>query len=193
MVTGTAGGVFGITEVCTECRGRGLIVDDPCPICHGSGREMSTKSMQVRIPAGVTDGQKIRIKGKGGAGENGGPAGDLYVNVHVRPHRIFGRKGDNLTLTVPVLFTEAALGAEIEVPTLRGQRVRLRLPEGTPNGRTFRVRGKGVARKDGSYGDLLATVEVQVPTALTPAAREALEQFRSVADGANPRAGLFVT
>lgn len=190
MVTGTAGGVFGITEVCTECRGRGLIVDDPCPICNGSGREMSTKSMQVRIPAGVTDGQKIRIKGKGGAGENGGAAGDLYVNVHVRPHRIFGRKGDNLTLTVPVLFTEAALGAEIEVPTLRGQRVRLRLPEGTPNGRTFRVRGKGVAKKDGSYGDLLATVEVQVPTSLPPEAREALERFRSIADGANPRARL---
>ena len=191
MVTGTAGGVFGISEVCPDCRGRGLIVDDPCPICHGSGREMSTNTMQVRIPAGVTDGQKIRIKGRGGAGENGGAAGDLYVNVHVRPHRIFGRKGDNLTLTVPVLFTEAALGAEIEVPTLQGQRIRLRIPEGTPNGRTFRVRGKGVQRKNGSSGDLLVTVEVQVPEQLDEAAAKALKDYASAVGAANPRAGLF--
>ncbi|WP_040158346.1 molecular chaperone DnaJ [Nigerium massiliense] len=191
MVTGTSGGVFGINDVCPDCRGRGLIVDDPCPDCHGSGRQMSTKTMQVRIPAGVTDGQKIRIKGKGGAGENGGATGDLYVVVHVRPHRLFGRKGDNLTLTAPVLFTEAALGADIEVPTLQGQRVKLRLPEGTPNGRTFRVRGKGVSKKDGSRGDLLVTVEVQVPTTLTPEARGSLEEFRDAAAPADPRAGLF--
>ena len=191
MVTGTAGGVFGISEVCPDCRGRGLIVDDPCPICHGSGREMSTNTMQVRIPAGVTDGQKIRIKGRGGAGENGGAAGDLYVNVHVRPHRIFGRKGDNLTLTVPVLFTEAALGAEIEVPTLQGQRIRLRIPEGTPNGRTFRVRGKGVHKKDGTYGDLLVTVDVQVPATLDERAKDVLREYRTAAAGADPRTGLF--
>ena len=116
MQTSTSGGVFAVTEPCRDCRGRGMVVDDPCPVCHGSGRGKSTKTMQVRIPAGVTDGQRIRLKGKGGAGENGGAAGDLYVVVHVRPHPIFGRKGDNLTLTAPVTFTEAALGAEIEVP-----------------------------------------------------------------------------
>ena len=131
-----------VTEPCRECRGRGMVVDDPCPVCLGSGRGKSTKTMQVRIPAGVTDGQRIRLKGRGGAGENGGAAGDLYVIVHVRPHPIFGRKGDNLTLTAPVTFQEAALGAEIEVPTLGGQAVKLRLLPGTPNGRTLRVRGK---------------------------------------------------
>ena len=187
----SSGGVFGISEVCSDCRGRGLIVDDPCPHCHGSGREMSAKTMQVRIPAGVTDGQKIRIKGKGGAGENGGAAGDLYVLVHVRPDKLFGRKGDNLTLTAPVLFTEAALGADIQVPTLQGQTIRLRIPEGTPNGRTFRVRGKGVSKKDGSHGDLLVTVEVQVPGQLNSEAREALEQYRAAASASDPRASLF--
>lgn len=191
MVSGQAGGMFGISEPCSDCRGRGLIVDDPCPFCHGSGREMSSKSMQVRIPAGVTDGQRIRIKGRGGAGENGGAAGDLYVVVHVRPHEIFGRKDDNLTLTVPVLFTEAALGAEIEVPTLQGQKVRLRLPAGTPNGRTFRVRGKGVAKKNGGRGDLLVTVEVQVPKNLDEQARQHLEDFQAAANGHDPRAKLF--
>jgi len=190
MVTGTAGGVFGITEPCPECHGRGLVVEDPCPVCAGSGREMSTRTMQVRIPAGVTDGQRIRIKGRGAAGENGGAAGDLYVLVHVRPHRLFGRSGDNITLTVPVLFTEAALGAEIEAPTLQGQRVRLRLPAGTPNGRTFRVRGKGVARKDGTRGDLLITVDVQVPHHLTPEATAALEAYRDALRAPDPRAGL---
>ena len=121
-----------MTEPCRECRGRGMVVDDPCPVCLGSGRGKSTKTMQVRIPAGVTDGQRIRLKGRGGAGENGGAAGDLYVIVHVRPHPIFGRKGDNLTLTAPVTFQEAALGAEIEVPTLGGQAVKLRLYPGRP-------------------------------------------------------------
>ena len=136
--------------------------------------------MQVRIPAGVTDSQKIRIKGKGSAGENGGPAGDLYVLVHVRPHPVFGRNGDNLTITAPVTFAEAALGADIEVPTLQGQRVKLRLAPGTPNGRTLRVRGKGVHRGNGTSGDLLVTVEVQVPAQLDPAAAEALKQYDAV-------------
>ena len=117
MQTSTSGGVFQVTEPCRDCRGRGMIVDDPCPVCHGSGRGKSTKTMQVRIPAGVTDGQRIRLKGRGGAGENGGAPGDLYVVVHVRPHPVFGRRDDNLTLTAPVTFAEAALGAEIEVPT----------------------------------------------------------------------------
>jgi molecular chaperone DnaJ len=168
-----------------------MVVDDPCPVCHGSGRGKSTKTMQVRIPAGVTDNQRIRLKGKGGAGENGGAAGDLYVMVHVRSHPIFGRKGDNLTLTAPVTFTEAALGAEIEVPTLGGPPVKLRIPPGTPNGRTFRVRGKGVRKRDNSRGDLLVAVEVLVPAALSDQARQALASYAEAVGSADPRAKLF--
>jgi molecular chaperone DnaJ len=147
--------------------------------------------MQVRIPAGVTDGQRIRLKGRGGAGENGGAPGDLYVIVHVRPHPIFGRKGDNLTLTAPVTFQEAALGAEIDVPTLGGPPVKLRLSPGTPNGRTLRVRGKGVSKRDGTKGDLLVTVEVLVPQALNEQAREALNSYAEAVGSVNPRAKLF--
>jgi molecular chaperone DnaJ len=191
MQTSTSGGVFAVTEPCRECRGRGMVVDDPCPVCHGSGRGKSTKTMQVRIPAGVTDGQRIRLKGRGGAGENGGAPGDLYVTVHVRPHPIFGRKADNLTLTAPVTFQEAALGAEIEVPTLHGAPVKLRVPPGTPNGRTFRVRGKGVGKRDGNQGDLLVTVEVLVPEALNEQAREALNSYAEAVGSVNPRAKLF--
>jgi molecular chaperone DnaJ len=168
-----------------------MIVDDPCPVCHGSGRGKSTKTMQVRIPAGVTDGQRIRLKGRGGAGENGGAPGDLYVIVHVRPHPVFGRKGDNLTLTAPVTFQEAALGAEIEVPTLNGAPVKLRLSPGTPNGRTLRVRGKGVGKRDGNKGDLLVTVEVLVPSALNDEARAALNSYAEAVGSVNPRAKLF--
>ena len=186
----TSGG-FAIAEPCPDCRGRGLVVEDPCPECSGSGRARSTNTMQVRVPAGVTDGQRIRIKGKGGAGENGGAPGDLYVLVNVRPHPVFGRKGDNLTLQAPVTFPEAALGADIEVPTLGGPKVRLRVPSGTPNGRTFRVRGKGVRKANGDHGDLLVTVEVQVPSSLSAEAEAALRKYADVVGSGNPRAGLF--
>ena len=152
-----------MNETCPACGGRGLVVDDPCPTCHGSGRGLSNRTISARIPAGVKDGQRIRLRGKGASGERGGPAGDLYVTVKVAPHRLFGRRGDNLTLTVPVSFDEAALGADIKVPTLGGAPVTVKIPPGTPNGRTFRVRGKGAARKDGHHGDLLVTVEVHVP------------------------------
>jgi molecular chaperone DnaJ len=191
MQTSTSGGVFAVTEPCRDCRGRGMVVDDPCPVCHGSGRGKSTRTMQVRIPAGVTDSQRIRLKGKGGAGENGGAAGDLYVIVHVRPHPVFGRRGDNLSLTAPVTFNEAALGAEIEVPTLGGAPVTLRVPSGTPNGRTFRVRGKGVGKRDGSRGDLLVSVEVTVPEELDEQARAALSSYGEAVGTSNPRAKLF--
>ncbi len=191
MQTSTSGGVFAVTEPCRDCRGRGMVVDDPCPVCHGSGRGKSTKTMQVRIPAGVTDGSRIRLKGKGSAGENGGAAGDLYVVVHVRPHPVFGRKGDNLTLTAPVTFTEAALGATIEVPTLDGPAVKLKLAPGTPNGRTLRVRGKGVSRRDGTRGDLLVTIEVTVPDQLNAAAKQALSSYAEAMGSVNPRSRLF--
>lgn len=191
MQTSVQGGVFAMTEPCTECKGRGLVVDQPCETCHGSGRGQSSKTMQVRIPAGVQDGQRIRLKGKGAAGERGGPAGDLYVTVHVKPHRIFGRQGEHLTLNVPVSFTEAALGAEIKVPTLDGMPVTVRIPAGTANGSKLRVRGKGSVRRDGTKGDLLLTIEVQVPHELTDEQKEKLQEFNSASDHPDLRAGLF--
>ncbi len=184
-------GNFAFSEPCKTCRGRGLVVDDPCPACSGSGRAMSTRTIQARIPAGVGDGQRIKLKGKGAPGERGGPAGDLYVRVHVSPHPVFGRSGHNLTVTVPVTFPEATLGAEIKVPSHRGMPVSVRIPAGTPNGRTFRVRGKGVRRSDGTMGDLLVTVNVQVPKDLGDKAKQALETFREVTAGPDPRDELL--
>ncbi|WP_188188629.1 molecular chaperone DnaJ [Nonomuraea sp. SYSU D8015] len=184
-------GSFAFSEPCRDCKGRGLIVDDPCPVCEGSGRAKSTRTIQARIPAGVADGQRVKLKAKGAPGENGGPAGDLYIQTHVKPHAVFGRSGDNLTITVPVTFTEAALGAEIKVPILKGMPVTLRIPPGTPNGRTFRVRGRGVARKDGTKGDLLATVEVVVPKTLDDKSRELLTEFNTATAGEDPRADLI--
>lgn len=191
MQSSQAGGVFHMSEPCTECLGRGLIVEDPCPDCEGSGRGRSAKTMQVRIPAGVADGQRIRLKGKGAAGENGGASGDLYVSVKVTPHRLFGRSGNNLTLEVPVTFTEASLGAEITIPTLSGPNVKLRVPPSTPNGRTMRVRGKGARKSDGTMGDLLVTLNVQVPEGLTEEAKRALLEYAEKAHESNPRASLF--
>ena len=184
-------GNFAFSEPCKTCRGRGLVVDDPCPACSGSGRAMSTRTIQARIPAGVGDGQRIKLKGKGAPGERGGPAGDLYVRVHVSPHPVFGRSGHNLTVTVPVTFPEATLGAEIKVPSHRGMPVSVRIPAGTPNGRTFRVRGKGVRRSDGTIGDLLVTVNVQVPKDLSDKAKQALETFREATAGPDPRDELL--
>jgi molecular chaperone DnaJ len=186
-------GNFAFSEPCKTCRGRGLVVDDPCTECAGSGRAMSSRTVRARIQAGVADGQRIKIPGKGAPGERGGPAGDLYVLVHVEPHPhgVFGRSGSNLTITVPVTFSEAALGAEIKVPSHGGMPVTLRIDAGTPNGRTFRVRGKGVRRKDGTVGDMLVTVSVQVPQELNDKAKDALETFRDATAGPDPRAELL--
>ncbi len=191
MRAASVGGAFTMNETCPTCRGRGLVVDDPCPTCHGSGRGMSNRTISARIPAGVKDGQRIRLRGKGANGERGGPPGDLYVTVKVSGHPLFGRKADNLTLNVPVSFAEAALGADIKVPTLNGAPVTLKIPAGTPNGRAFRVRGRGVQRKDGHKGDLLVTVEVQVPAVLDDKARAAVEALREASGGADLRANLF--
>jgi molecular chaperone DnaJ len=190
QTTRNAGG-FAFAEPCGACAGRGLIVDDPCPTCHGSGRGVSTRTVQARIPAGVKDGARIRLKGKGAPGERGGPNGDLYVIVHVSAHPVFGRKGDNLTVTVPVTFAEAALGGQVVVPTPGGGTVTLKIAPGTANGRTFRVRGKGVTRKDGTKGDLLATVEVMVPSGMSDEAREALERFAEASGTEDPRKDLL--
>ncbi|MFL6090697.1 MAG: molecular chaperone DnaJ [Aeromicrobium sp.] len=191
MVTGTSGGVFAMTEPCDRCRGRGMVVESPCATCHGSGRAPSSRTLQVRVPAGVKDGQRIRLKGKGGQGEGGAPDGDLYLVVHVAPHPVFGRKGEHLTVSVPVAFDEAALGAEIQVPTLDGPPVKIRIPAGTPSGRTLRARGKGAPTKSGGRGDLLVTVDVQVPKDLDDQARKAVEALRAARDGVDPRAKLF--
>jgi molecular chaperone DnaJ len=184
-------GGFGLSEPCKTCRGRGLVVEDPCPSCTGSGRAMSSRTIQARIPAGVADGQRIRIPGKGTSGEHGGKNGDLYVRVHVKPHPVFGRSGDNLTVTVPVTISELALGAEIKVPTHRGPAVTVRVPAGTPNGRVFRVPGRGVRKKDGTIGALLVTVEVTVPQELNSKARSALEDLRLATAGDDPREELL--
>jgi molecular chaperone DnaJ len=183
-----AGG-FAFAEPCRECRGRGLLIDDPCATCAGTGQAISTRTLRARIPAGVKDGQRIRLAGKGQPGDRGGPAGDLLVTVHVTPHTIFGRKGDNLTLTLPVTFPEAALGATVRVPTLDAGPVTVKIPAGTTSGRTLRVRGKGLRRRDGSHGDLLVTVEVAVPQKLSDQARAALASY-AAAQNDDPRAHL---
>jgi molecular chaperone DnaJ len=188
MSTTNQGG-FAFAEPCRECRGRGVLVDDPCTTCNGSGEALTSRTIRARIPAGVADGQRIRLKGKGEPGERGGPAGDLLVTVHVGKHRLFGRKGDNLTVTVPVTFPEAALGTTVKVPTLDGGGVSVKIPAGTASGRVLRVRGKGVARRGGGHGDLLVTVEVAVPTRLSDEAKQALESY-AAAHPENPRAHL---
>ncbi|HEY4462139.1 MAG TPA: molecular chaperone DnaJ [Streptosporangiaceae bacterium] len=184
-------GNISVPEPCRTCGGRGLVVEDPCTSCSGSGRAMSTRTIQARIPAGVADGQRIKLRGKGAPGEHGGPAGDLYVRVHVTPHPVFGRSADNLTVTVPVTVPEAALGSEIKVPSHRGAPVTVRIAAGTPNGRTFRVRGKGIRRSDGTFGDLLVTVEVQVPKNVSSKGRKALEELREATAGEDPREELL--
>jgi len=151
---------------------------------------MQTRTIQTRIPAGVKDGQTLRLSGKGAPGSNGGPAGDLLVTVNVRKHPVFGRKANNLTLTLPVTFPEAALGATVQVPTLDGEAVSLKVPAGTPSGRTFRVRGKGVPGKS-KQGDLLVTVEVSVPQRVDGKAREALETYRDATASDDPRVDLL--
>ncbi|SHG30155.1 molecular chaperone DnaJ [Jatrophihabitans endophyticus] len=177
-------GGFGFSEPCVECRGTGQLIDDPCPVCAGSGTTTETRTITVRIPAGVRDGAKVRVPGKGTPGANGGPAGDLFVTVAVGTHRLFGRAGNDLTLAVPISFTEAALGTTLRVPTLDAP-VSLRIAPGTPSGRTLRVRGRGVPTKSGA-GDLLVTVEVAVPPELDDTARAALQAYAATQAG-DPR------
>jgi molecular chaperone DnaJ len=182
-------GFFSFSQPCPTCGGTGMKVETPCPTCVGTGIEHRPRQVKVRVPAGVEDGQRIRVKGRGGAGHNGGPAGDLYVVVSVAPHDLFGRKGNDLTLTVPITFAEAALGATVKVPTLESP-VTVRIPAGTKSGRTFRVRGHGVPASSG-VGDLLVTVEVAVPEALDDGQRQAVEQL-AAAFPHSPRTHLGV-
>ncbi|MGK5522368.1 molecular chaperone DnaJ [Micromonospora sp. URMC 107] len=175
-VTNRNQGSFSFSEPCRNCQGVGTVVEEKCPECQGTGGVTKTRTLNVRFPAGVADGQKIRLAGRGEPGARGGPAGDLFVHVKVRPDELFGRTGDDLTLTVPVTFAEAVLGTDLRVPTLDGA-VTLRVPPGTPSGRILRARGKGVVRRDGQAGDLLVTLDVVVPARVSDEARAALETF----------------
>jgi molecular chaperone DnaJ len=180
-------GLFSLSTVCPDCRGRGTLFDTPCPVCHGTGTEQKVRSVKVRIPAGVEGGQRIRVKGRGAPGQGMAPPGDLYVIVHVGKHPVFGRSGRNLTITVPVTFPEATLGTTITVPTLEGK-VTLKVPAGTQSGRVLRVRGRGVpaasGRNGGKPGDLLVKIDVLVPTELTDEQRAAVESLAEVTDAA---------
>ena len=184
-------GFFSFSQPCPNCGGQGYVIEDPCPTCRGTGIEHRPREVKVRLPAGVADGQRIRLKGRGGPGRNGGPPGDLYVTARVGAHPLFGRRGDDLTLTAPVTFPEAVLGADIRVPTLDGGSVKLRIPPGTRSGRTLRVRGKGVPGRK-KTGDLLVSIEVAVPEKLSDDERKAVEALAAAADGESPRAHLGV-
>ncbi|UJJ30416.1 molecular chaperone DnaJ [Halopseudomonas maritima] len=171
-------GFFSVQQTCPRCHGTGKMITDPCKDCHGEGRVEKQKNLSVKVPAGVDTGDRIRLAGEGEAGVNGGPAGDLYVVVSVREHKIFQRDGKNLYCEVPISFVDAALGGELEVPTLDG-RVKLKIPEGAQTGKLFRLRGKGVTPvRGGSPGDLLCRVVVETPVNLTKRQRELLEELR---------------
>lgn len=177
-------GLFSLSQICPQCGGRGTVVTTPCPTCQGTGIEHRDREVKVRIPPGVENGQRIRVKGRGAAGRGNGPSGDLYVVVRVGRHSIFGRKGRNLTLSVPVTYPELVLGTTLTVPTLT-EPVTLRVPSGTPSGRTFRVKGRGVpAGKKTTVGDLLVTPEVVVPAALSDEQRAKVEALAAVLDEA---------
>ncbi len=181
-------GFLSFSSPCTRCQGSGVVIPEPCGTCRGTGVERRPRQVKVRIPAGVSDGQRIRLKGRGAPGRNGGPPGDLLVECHVRPHPLFGRDGRNLTVRVPVTFAEAALGGTIEVPTLDGPPVTLRLRPGTQTGTRHRVRGRGIVTPKGT-GDLIVTVDVVVPTKLSDAERAAIEQL-AAATTVSPRSNL---
>lgn len=181
-------GPFSFSQPCPVCGGRGTVIEHPCHTCGGRGVERRAREVKVRVPAGVADGAHLRLKGKGEPGANGGKAGDLHLRVRVAPDRDFSMSGKNLRLTVPVTFSEVALGADITVPTMDGEPVTVRLAPGTPNGRTLRVKKRGVKTSKGT-GDLLVTVEVAVPSRLDAAQRRAIEALAE-ATIESPRAAL---
>ena len=189
-VRGRDVGSFAFSEPCPRCGGNGTVIDDPCPTCGGSGHTSTRSQIKVKIPAGVKDGTRIRLKGKGQAGTRGGPAGDLQVITRVSPSRLYTRQGDDLVISVPVTFPEAALGAQVEVPTLDG-RVKLTVPAGSPDGRSLRIGGQGAPRLKGEgRGDLIAKLRVEVPRELSGDQRKALEKFAKL-DARDPRETLF--
>ncbi|MGG4608050.1 molecular chaperone DnaJ [Providencia sp. Me31A] len=170
-------GFFSVQQPCPTCHGRGKVIKDPCNKCHGHGRVERYKTLSVKIPAGVDTGDRVRLSGEGEAGDNGAPAGDLFVQVHVLPHNIFERDGNNLHCEVPINFADAALGGEIEVPTLDG-RVKLKIPAETQTGKIFRMKGKGVKSvRGGLQGDLMCHIVVETPVKLNEKQKELLKEF----------------
>ena len=169
-------GVFSFSQPCPQCGGSGRLVEQPCTQCRGSGVENRRRRVKLKVPAGVKDGATLRLTGKGGPGHSGGPPGDLLVRVRVASSTKFGRKDNHLTIKVPITYTEAALGAKIDVPTLNGG-VKVKIPAGTPSGKTFRVRGKGIDPERGRQGDLLVTVEVAVPKKVSKDEKRLLEEL----------------
>lgn len=183
-------GAFGFSRPCADCSGTGSVIKDKCADCSGTGRTTQSRTITVRVPAGVVDGQKVRLAGQGSAGQRGKPAGDLFVTVHVKPDKVFSRDGDDLKLTVPVSYPELVLGGAVTVPTL-ASKVRVRIPAGTQDGTTLRVRGHGVNKRNGASGDLLVTVKVAVPKNLDEGAMSALRKYseEEKRSGFDPREG----
>ncbi|MGH7953640.1 MAG: molecular chaperone DnaJ [Limisphaerales bacterium] len=176
-------GIFSIAQTCPHCKGAGQILDKPCKSCHGNGKRERTSKIKLRIPPGVDAGSRLRSSGNGEAGFRGGTSGDLYVVLHIKPHEIFQRDGDDLLCEVPVSFIQAALGSEIEVPTLEGKAM-IKIPAGTQPNTTFRVKGKGVKNLQGrSHGDLHVRIQVEVPTRLNHEQKAKLQEFAALCDG----------
>jgi molecular chaperone DnaJ len=189
-------GFFSIQQTCPTCHGTGKVIADPCGTCKGAGRVKRHKTLSVKIPAGVDEGDRIRLAGEGEAGMNGGPPGDLYVVIHQKEHAVFQRDGDDLHCEMPVSFTAAALGGEIEIPTLEGQ-AKVKVPPETQTGQVFRLRGKGIKGVRSSYpGDLLCEIVVETPVRLTERQKELLRELEEInrKDGSrhNPRAKSFM-
>lgn len=188
----TARGIFSIAQTCPNCQGAGRVIEKPCKSCHGAGRHDRSSKIKLRIPAGVDTGSRLRSAGNGEAGLRGGPPGDLYVVLHIKAHEIFRRDGDDLLCEVPVSVVQAALGAEIEVPTLNGKAA-IRIPAGTQPGTMFRLKGKGVKNVQGyGHGDLHVRIDVEVPTHLTSAQKAKLQEFAELCDeNVNPISRSF--
>ena len=172
-------GFFAMNRTCSACNGQGQIISDPCNTCHGTGTVHKEKTLNVNIPKGVDNGTRIRVTGEGEAGQNGAPSGDLYIFIQLKKHNLFEREGPHVLLDMPIDFVSAALGGQLEVPTLDGKKALLKIPEGTQSGTQFRLRGKGMpVTNSSSYGDMFVNVEVEVPTKLSKKQKELLEQFK---------------
>jgi molecular chaperone DnaJ len=185
-------GIFSIAQTCPRCQGAGRVIEKPCRACHGAGRRERTSKIRIRIPPGVDTGSRLRSAGNGEGGVRGGPSGNLYVVLHVAPHDIFQRDGDDLICEVPISFVQAALGSEIQVPTLAGK-ANIKIPAGTQSGTVFRLKGKGIPNVQGyGVGDLHVRVYVEVPTHLNAAQRARLEEFAGLCDpNVNPQSKSF--
>ena len=192
-VRSSHGGFFTIERTCTTCQGRGEVIDNPCGTCSGSGRVTKERKLSVNIPAGVEDGTRIRLAGEGEAGLRGGPAGDLYIFLAIKPHEFFQRDGADIFCKVPISMVTAAIGGSIEVPSIDGERTRVKIPEGTENGKQFRLRGKGMpVLRSKQAGDMYIQIEVETPKNLNRRQRELLAEFEKASDkGTNPESTGF--